>query len=383
MKYVYNYFLLIIAAAASTANDLLASKIAVTQKQKPPAEWFYAAERGDIETIRKLIDTVDINSQDTPLGYSALTLAVQYHEHITKLLLQQPDINVNQHDKSRLGMNALLWASFRGTDSILKLLLEKKIEINARDKKTNSTALMFAATIENPANRIKMLLAVPGIDINAQNNHGFTALIEAADTGNIDAIKILLELPHIKINVRDKNGATAVGRAKLNEREHAARLIQAKIHELSIKAFGAVRAQNLESLKNIIAQIGVDNISDTGGNTLVDEACAINNPKIAAFLLQQADDPQALLARFPFEKLNPTTTLFQYLCNLAYMCEHRNLAEVESFDTPDILNKHQKLNLCAYCSKPATKKCSRCKKIHYCSPECQKADWQKHKKVCT
>lgn len=107
MKYVYNYFLLIIAASC-TIPDLLASKIAVTSKQKPPAEWFYAAERGDIATILKLIDTVDINSQDTPLGYSALTLAIQNHDHVTKLLLAQPDINVNQHDKSRLGMTALL-----------------------------------------------------------------------------------------------------------------------------------------------------------------------------------------------------------------------------------------------------------------------------------
>ena len=34
------------------------------------------------------------------------------------------------------------------------------------------------------------------------------------------------------------------------------------------------------------------------------------------------------------------------------------------------------------CSKEGKKKCSKCANAHYCSPECQKADWKKHKKEC-
>jgi len=39
---------------------------------------------------------------------------------------------------------------------------------------------------------------------------------------------------------------------------------------------------------------------------------------------------------------------------------------------------------CAGCQKEGewTKRCSRCKQVHYCGGECQKAHWLEHKKVC-
>ena len=38
---------------------------------------------------------------------------------------------------------------------------------------------------------------------------------------------------------------------------------------------------------------------------------------------------------------------------------------------------------CARCQAPATKLCSRCQQVYYCSPECQRKDWKFHKKnVC-
>lgn len=39
--------------------------------------------------------------------------------------------------------------------------------------------------------------------------------------------------------------------------------------------------------------------------------------------------------------------------------------------------------LCRVCFMSATKKCARCKFARYCSEECQKKDWTKHKIVCT
>ena len=38
--------------------------------------------------------------------------------------------------------------------------------------------------------------------------------------------------------------------------------------------------------------------------------------------------------------------------------------------------------LCEVCDQVSTKVCSKCKNQHYCSRDCQRADWKQHKKVC-
>jgi len=51
------------------------------------------------------------------------------------------------------------------------------------------------------------------------------------------------------------------------------------------------------------------------------------------------------------------------------------LAKVE-----DVLKKPTRK--CDVCKTSTTKACARCKTSYFCSAECQKAAWKKHKKTC-
>ncbi|KAH8092663.1 hypothetical protein BXZ70DRAFT_1066970 [Cristinia sonorae] len=52
--------------------------------------------------------------------------------------------------------------------------------------------------------------------------------------------------------------------------------------------------------------------------------------------------------------------------------KHYDLANLPKFD----------MTLCWNCKAPATKVCSGCKETRYCTSECQKAHWKKHKAHC-
>ena len=39
--------------------------------------------------------------------------------------------------------------------------------------------------------------------------------------------------------------------------------------------------------------------------------------------------------------------------------------------------------VCNKCGNPGTLRCSKCKKVYYCSKECQKSDWKTHKLSCS
>ena len=48
----------------------------------------------------------------------------------------------------------------------------------------------------------------------------------------------------------------------------------------------------------------------------------------------------------------------------------------------DLIDTQNHPRACAVCKEPASSLCAGCRKVAYCSRECQRADWPKHKAVC-
>lgn len=272
---------------------------------------------------------------------------------------------------------ALRPAAQNNQHEVLKRLLRVPgINVNAQDD-SGYSALMWACICVSPSElNVELLLKDRRININQQNKDGHTALMLTTGLGRKHIVELLLKAPGININIKDNNGMTAYKFAKKKKWHGIVKLIENKIDELALKGFEAIsayantttevaRKKAMRRLKSVVMQIGAD-IEDQEGNTFLDKAFASNCPEIIEFLLQNSEDPRKLLARMPFESISPSTNLFEYFVNLGYG------QEVE-------INKTQN---CKMCRKNATQFCSKCKHVYYCSTKCQKKDWQNHKSNC-
>ena len=96
-----------------------------------------------------------------------------------------------------VGNTTLMSASLEGHLEVTKLLIEEGVDVNAQDNE-GWTALMYASGAGlkdrkdvNP--EVVPLLIKAGADVNAQDNKGYTALKWASREGHTDIVKLLKE----------------------------------------------------------------------------------------------------------------------------------------------------------------------------------------------
>ncbi|MGO9568404.1 MAG: ankyrin repeat domain-containing protein [Desulfomonilaceae bacterium] len=65
-----------------------------------------------------------------------------------------------------------------------------------------------------------------GADVNAKDNHGWTALMEAAKTGHLDVVKLLLD-EGADVNAKDNYGWTALKIAEEDGHKEIVELLKA------------------------------------------------------------------------------------------------------------------------------------------------------------
>jgi hypothetical protein len=100
----------------------------------PPTPLFLACCFGLLSTIRDLssFENVDWNERNYN-GRAGLNLASERgHEAVVKLLLEK-DVDVDSKDKA-YGQTPLSWAAGNGHEAVVKLLLEKDIDVDSKDK---------------------------------------------------------------------------------------------------------------------------------------------------------------------------------------------------------------------------------------------------------
>jgi hypothetical protein len=119
---------------------------------------------------------------------------------------------------------ALFVAAFNGDTSLVKSLLDKGVEINAKDN-DGCSSLMLASY--GGHTEIVELLLDRGSDINAKDDDGETALINAIMGRQVEIVAILID-KGADIEAKNNNGRTALMIAVLNGDTETVELLRDK-----------------------------------------------------------------------------------------------------------------------------------------------------------
>jgi ankyrin repeat protein len=145
-----------------------------------------AIRNGDLKQVKSLLAKgANINAQDadgtTPLMHAVVNAGAD----CVKLLIEKgADPNLS----NKVGATALMWAV--NDLKKIQLLLARGAQVNAVSKDEKSP-LLLALNLPNSMAVVQALLA-KGANINQADKRGFTPLMAAGFSGNLDLIQLLL-----------------------------------------------------------------------------------------------------------------------------------------------------------------------------------------------
>lgn len=191
-------------AAASGGFNAIVAMLLDVEGVDPDAETqdsvtplLSAATAGDLRSLQLLIKKTGNVNHRARTGVTALTLAVEHgNSQTVKALLDEEGIDLNLPGLGE--MLPLHQATRRRSLSILELLLEKDVKINAVTD-TGSTALMYAALFANEIT-LEKLLEQPDIDVTVETEDSMPAFCIAISSGQHLLVKPFMNRSDIDVN---------------------------------------------------------------------------------------------------------------------------------------------------------------------------------------
>lgn len=158
---------------------------------------------------RSFIDSgVNLNSRCKKGNTALIQLSFVEQEALaismaTRLLKRGAKIDATNND----GLSALSTAVLKQKENVVALFLKEagSFDLNSKDKRGN-TALLYAAEIGNLNILKSLVIALKRyqLSVDVANNDGFTPLMQACLNGNMDCANYLITEGNASLNIRDQ-----------------------------------------------------------------------------------------------------------------------------------------------------------------------------------
>ena len=170
-------------------RSLLAAHADVNQRQADGATALHwAAHRDDVKNAVLLIDAGADARASNDLGVRPLWLAcVNGSAPMARVLL---GAGADPNATPSSGETPLMHAARSGSVDAVKFLLQHGADVNAKTPLEEQTALMWALAEKHAA--VSRILIEHGAEVSARSKFGFTPLLFAARTGDLDGARGLL-----------------------------------------------------------------------------------------------------------------------------------------------------------------------------------------------
>ena len=175
-----------------------------------------ASRAGDVAVVKELVagDNAQVNGGDAN-GYTSLMIAAKHNQiAVMKTLLAAPDIDVNAKSGNVEDAKQVKKSAAENSELALptgESSVSVAVSNVGHEKRGHGYAALMIAAQLNHVDAVKVLLAAPGIDVNAKSSVlGRTALAIAVMMDHPEIVRELMAAPHIHIHAQDFDGWTPV-----------------------------------------------------------------------------------------------------------------------------------------------------------------------------
>ncbi|KAH0559465.1 hypothetical protein GP486_004019 [Trichoglossum hirsutum] len=192
------------------------------------------------------------------------------------------------------GFTDLMVGSYFGHEEVVKLLLEKEVDMDSRDATYRLTPLHWAA--QNGHEAVVELLLLKGFDLHSKDKYGMTPLSCAAMEGQEAVVKLLLEKV-AGVDSESSDGRTPLSFASASGNEAVVRMLVEKgssVHSRDIFGYTPLQwasTNGYEGVVRLLLEKGSDiDSKDRNGRTPLSQASRYGYEAVVKLLLEKGSN---------------------------------------------------------------------------------------------